>query len=125
MNTDKCIFNDFVGVGGNFKYINPIKQKDVKEILSVLPDTLEELWIFGSSTTDKCQDNSDIDICLVGNTTRDEEKRIYMKPKSAVEIIKETPEGFLLEQNYGGSIYKIVKDTGVLLYKKGKGVVNG
>lgn len=80
--------------------------------------------ISGSSVSDECRPASDIDICLVGNTTHDEEKRIYMTPKCTVDIIRETPEGFREEQNHKGSIYRKVYNTGVLIYKKGVGVVN-
>jgi len=120
----KMAFNDNFNIGGNIKYVHPSKQEAIKKILEVIPETLEELWLFGSAVTEGCKPTSDIDICLVGNTTHDEEKLIYMTPKCAVDIIKETPEGFLEEQSYKGSIYKQVQDTGVLIYKKGVGIVN-
>ncbi|HVI39628.1 MAG TPA: nucleotidyltransferase domain-containing protein [Anaerovoracaceae bacterium] len=120
----KKVFEDQFNIGGNLKYVHPSKQEAVKEILKVIPESLEELWLFGSSISGSCKETSDIDICLVGNTTHDEEKLIYMAPKCAVDIIKETPEGFLEEQTYKGSIYKQVQDTGVLIYKKGVGIID-
>lgn len=120
----KKVFEDKYNIGGNLKYVHPSKQEAVKDILEVIPESLEELWIFGSSVSDNCRSVSDIDICLVGNTSHEEEKLIYMTPKCAVDIIRETPEGFLEEQKYKGSIYRQVYDTGVLIYKKGVGVVD-
>lgn len=120
----KETFEDKYKLGGNLKYVHPSKQEAVKEILEIIPDSLEELWLFGSSVTGSCKESSDIDLCLVGNTTHEEEKLIYMTPKCAVDIIRETPEGFLEEQSKKESIYKQVYDTGVLIYKKGVGIVN-
>ena len=51
----------------------------------MIPDSLEELWLFGSAVTEDCRETSDI----IG-----------------------TPEGFLEEQAYKGSIYKQVQDKG-------------
>lgn len=112
-------------ISDSLQFIHPSKIDDIKAILQVIPDTLDELWLFGSTITKNCKDTSDIDICLVGNTTHEEEKRIYMAPKCAVDIIKETPEGFMAEQKYRGSIYRQVRDTGVLLYRKGANVNHG
>lgn len=105
------------------KRVHPLKVNDIKKIMQVIPESLEELWVFGSAVTEQCRAQSDIDLCLVGNTTSDEERKIFRAPDSAVDIIKETPEGFLREQNIKGSIYKEVKDKGLLIYKKGVHII--
>lgn len=105
------------------KKIHPLKVNDIKKIIEVIPDSLEELWVFGSTVTEHCRELSDIDLCLIGNTTTDEEKLIFRAPDSAVDIIKETPEGFLREQNVKGSIYKEVKEKGLMVYKKGVNII--
>lgn len=103
--------------------IHPLKVEDIEKILGQIPESLEELWVFGSTVTEHCRPQSDIDLCLVGNTTSEEERKLFRAPDSAVDIIKETPEGFLREQRKNGSIYKEVKETGLLIYKKGANII--
>ena len=48
-----------------------------------------------------------------------EESVMYKAAKCAVDIITETPEGFARLSQKLGSIYKEVRDKGLLVYKKG------
>ena len=102
------------------KRISQYRIDDVKAILSIVPDSVEELWVFGSTVTEHCRPQSDLDICLVGNTTMEEESKLYKAAKCAVDIITETPEGFKNQQKVPGSIYKEVVEKGLLVYRKGE-----
>lgn len=104
------------------KRISQYRIDDVKAILSVVPDSVEELWVFGSTVTEHCRPQSDLDICLVGNTTMEEESKLYKAAKCAVDIITETPEGFKNQQKVPGSVYKEVVEKGLLVYRKGEDV---
>lgn len=57
------VLPDCVGVP-NIDRIYPLKQRIVRDIYNKLKDlgTVEELWIFGSSTQMRCNIHSDIDI---------------------------------------------------------------
>lgn len=104
----------------NDKRISSYRIEDVKAILSVVPDSVEELWVFGSTVTEHCRPQSDLDICVVGNTTIEEEAGLYKAAKCAVDIITETPEGFKNQQKMPGSVYKEVVEKGLLVYRKGE-----
>jgi len=99
--------------------ISPYRVDDIQAIMNHITDSIEELWIFGSTVTPFCRPQSDLDICIIGHTTTAEEAKIFTAPKCSVDIITETPEGFEKQSKIPGSVYKEVKDKGVLIYKKG------
>lgn len=101
------------------KRISPYRVEDLKKVLSKVTDSVEEVWVFGSTVTEYCRPQSDLDICVVGHTSIEEESAMYKAADCAVDIITETPEGFLESQKIPGSIYKEVVDKGILVYKKG------
>ena len=88
-------------------------------VLSKVPDSVDEIWVFGSSVTPYCRSDSDLDLCIIGHTTIEEESIMYKAAKGSVDIITETPEGFSSQSKIPGSVYKEVLDEGVLVYKKG------
>jgi len=61
----------------NLKRIHPLKQRIVNNIYESLKDNkqIEEVYIFGSSTTIRCNKNSDIDIAirLINDTKENKE----------------------------------------------------
>jgi len=103
----------------NSKSVNPLKHDDLKKVLSKVPDSVDEIWVFGSSVTPYCRPNSDLDLCIIGHTTIEEESVMYKAASGSVDIITKTPEGFASNSKIPGSVYKEVLDKGVLVYKKG------
>lgn len=101
------------------KRISPYRVEDLKKVLAKVTDSVEEIWVFGSTVTEYCRPQSDLDICIVGYTSIEEESAMYKAADCAVDIITETPEGFLEAQKVPGSVYKDVVDKGMLVYKKG------
>lgn len=104
------------------KKVSPYRINDLKAVLKKVPDSVEEVWVFGSSVTEYCKPESDLDICIIGHTTMAEETKMYKAAKCAVDIITETPEGFKKSKEIPGSVYKEVADKGLLVYKKGKNI---
>lgn len=102
--------------------IHPLRADDVKAVLAKVTENVEEIWVFGSSVTEYCRPQSDLDICIIGHTSMKEEAAIYSSAKCAVDIITETPEGFEKEKCKKGSVYKEVFEKGVLVYKKGENI---
>lgn len=101
------------------KKVSPYRVEDLKAVLSNVPDSVEEIWVFGSTLTPNCRPQSDLDLCIIGNTTIEEESKMYKAAKCAVDIITDTPEEFAEHQKIAGSIYKDVVDKGLMVYKKG------
>ena len=101
------------------KKISQYRTGDLKAVLSQVSQSVEEIWVFGSTVTPFCRPDSDLDLCIIGFTTLSEEAMMYKAPKCSVDIITETPEGFAKRCLEPGSIYKEVKDKGLLVYKKG------
>jgi|GEM_PF-2240341 len=104
----------------NEKKISQHRVEDLKALLAKVPESVEEIWVFGSTVTEHCRPQSDLDVCIIGHTTTKEESAMYKAPKCAVDIITETPEGFAKQSKINGSIYKEVIEKGVLVYKKGE-----
>ena len=102
--------------------ISPYRTEDLKAVLSVVPDSVEEIWVFGSTVTPYCRPQSDLDLCIIGHTTIEEESKMYKAAKCAVDIITETPEGFIEQQKIPGNVYKEVIEKGMLVYKKGQNI---
>lgn len=101
------------------KVVSAFRTDDLKAVLAHVPNSVEEIWVFGSTLTPYCRPESDLDLCIVGHTSMQEEAAMYNAAKCAVDIITETPEGFARRSEQPGSIYKEVKEKGLLVYKKG------
>ena len=104
------------------KRISPYRVEDLKRVLTKVTDSVEEIWVFGSTVTENCRPQSDLDICVIGHTTLEEEAAMYRAADCAVDIITETPEGFIHAQKIPGSVYKEVVEKGLLVYKKGANI---
>ena len=112
-------FGDMVGRGGRLKYVYPPKQRVLCEVLDTLPDTVEKLYVFGSSITLRCGRDSDVDICLIGNISANELNQISYSD-SPVDVIYCTQEQFdKYQRDEYDNVYKDVLNTGLLLYDRG------
>jgi len=102
------------------KKISAYRIDDIKAVLKHVTNSIEEIWVFGSTVTPYCRPQSDLDLCIIGHTTTEEESRIYKSTQCSVDIITATPKEFEKQCLIPGSVYKEVKDNGILIYKKGK-----
>ena len=109
----------------NFEKINPLKQDELKKVLDVIPDSVDELWVFGSAVTPYCRPDSDIDVCIIGNNiSREDRRTLTHAPRYGMDLINASHEEFDLQKNESGSIFNEVYTKGLLVYRKGFGVVN-
>ena len=109
----------------NFDKVNSIKRDELQKVLDVLPDSVDELWVFGSAVTPYCRPDSDIDVCIVGdNITKADRKVIFAAPRYGMDLIDVTHEQFQAERDDLGSIFYQVYTKGLLIYKKGVGLIN-
>ena len=108
----------------NLERVHEYRRKDLQEILQMLPSSVDELWVFGSSVTPYCRPDSDLDILVVGDSiTHDELSAIYKTPHCAVDLLDATHENFSNWQHQPGSIYNEIASKGLLIYKKGVGLI--
>ncbi|GHU92352.1 hypothetical protein FACS1894202_14790 [Clostridia bacterium] len=57
--------------------IFPLRQLTLLSILNNLPESVEQLYVFGSALTMDCRIDSDIDICVVGDIPSSDVRTIY------------------------------------------------
>lgn len=109
----------------NFDKISDFRKENVQNILNMIPDSVDELWVFGSSVTAYCKPTSDLDVCVVGdNISHDDLKKIFAAPKCAMDLINATHKEFTELRRERGNIFYEVYNKGLLIYKKGVGLVN-
>jgi len=108
----------------NFERVSDFKRDDLKKILDVLPNSVDELWVFGSAITPYCKPTSDIDVCIVGdNITKDERKKIFHASDQAMDLLDISHAEFEKESLEKGSVFNEVKTKGLLIYRKGEGLI--
>ena len=109
----------------NFERVNSIKRDELQKILDVLPESVDELWVFGSAVTPYCRPDSDIDVCIIGdNITREDRKRIVHAPRYGMDLLDVSHLEFEAEREVKGSIFNEVYTKGLLIYRRGEGLVN-
>lgn len=108
------------------KAVSAYKQDDLQAILEILPASVDELWVFGSAVTPFCKPDSDLDVCIVSdNITKDERRTILHAPRRAMDLLVISKDGFNLESKDRNSVYYQIRNNGVLVYRKERGVING
>jgi len=99
--------------------VHPLKRAAVEEILlSDIPDTVEQIIIFGSAVRIDCRATSDIDIAIVGSyKLHDEDSCPWLRTlkKLGPKDIK-TYTKTQLKENMG--IRKRINEQGVVIYKQ-------
>lgn len=110
----------------NLDKVSHFRRSNVENILKMLPESVDELWVFGSAATPYCKPTSDLDVCVIGETiSHDELKAIFAAPKCAMDLLNTTHKEFEEKRVYDGDIFYEVYNKGLLIYKKGRGLVNG
>ena len=109
----------------NFDRVSHFKQDDLQKVLDVIPDSVDELWVFGSAVTEYCRPDSDLDVCAVGDMISKEDRKVLAHaPRNAMDLLTVSHEEFAKESSEPGSVFYDVKTKGLLIYKKGAGLVN-
>jgi len=114
-------FPDPHGFGNEYRPIFPPRHRTVKAILDNLPDTVEKVYIFGSSIRIDCSPASDLDVFFIGSITNDEYcKMMWAIPEyEAVDLITETNKEFMYNLEDGwSSLYQKVYEGGYKIYEK-------
>ena len=108
-----------------FAKISEFKRDDLKAVLAVIPESVDELWVFGSAVTPYCRPDSDLDVCVVGDTiTKKARKVLAHAPRRGMDLLNISNADFLAERNQAGSVFYDVYHKGLLVYKKGVGIID-
>ena len=110
----------------NFERVSEYKREDLEKVLEVLPESIDELWVFGSAITEYCRPDSDLDVCIVGyNISKEDRRTLAHAPRYGMDLLDINHADFEKESKEKGSIYNEIKTKGLLIYKKGIGLING
>ena len=110
----------------NFERVSEYKREDLEKVLGAVPESVDELWVFGSAVTPYCRPDSDLDVCIVGdNISKEDRRRLAHAPRYGMDLIDINHESFNRESRENGSVFNEIKTKGLLIYKKGEGLING
>ena len=114
-------FPDPFGYGKIYTPIFPPRHHTMKAILDNVPETVEKIYVFGSSLRLDSAVNSDLDVFMVGSLTPEDLNRIYraVPEGEKADILVETEDEFMrnLEDNYS-SLYRKVYEGGYKIYER-------
>ena len=115
----KLNFPDPFGYGKDFCPVFPLRHHSLKAILDNIPDTVESVYIYGSSLRMDTAFNSDLDIFIIGSISKNDLKKIYqaIPKKEKVDILIETKEEFEYNlHNHWNDLYRKVFEGGYKVY---------
>ncbi|MCL2351250.1 MAG: nucleotidyltransferase domain-containing protein [Firmicutes bacterium] len=103
-------YPDPLGCGDEFRPVFPPRHRALKAVLDNLPESVDKVYVFGSSIRWDSAVNSDLDLLLIGNPTNAEMNALYrsIPEGEKADILTETEEAFM----------KGVADGWSLLYRK-------
>ena len=89
-------FPDPFGYGDEYRPVFPLRHHTLKAVLDNIPETVECVYVYGSSLRLDTAFNSDLDVFVIGAMTNDELGRIYraIPDGEKLDILVETREEF-------------------------------
>ncbi len=114
-------FNKLFNTDYKIEHIYPSKQKDVIKLLEQLPSEVEKLYVFGSSLTLHCGEESDIDLLVIAGKSEKLYKVFSTLLKTLdneVDLIIKTQEEFDENVKIKNSICDVVSREGLLIYER-------
>lgn len=107
--------------------IHPRKRFAVEALLtSDIPDSVDQIIIFGSALTARCHERSDLDICIIGDYRLEHENdgtipggwlKNIRRELGHKDVVMATPEEYY-ERYPDFGIYKMIHREGVLVYDR-------
>ncbi len=113
-------FNKLFDTDYKIEHIYPSKQKDVIKLLDQLPSGVEKIYVFGSSLTLHCGEESDIDLLVIASKSEKLYKVFSTLLKTLdneVDLIIKTQEEFNENVKIKNSICDVVSREGLLIYE--------
>ena len=114
-------FPDPFGYGAEYKPISPPRHHAMKAVMDNISETVEKVYVYGSSIRLDSATDSDLDIFILGSLTSSELNNIYraIPADEKVDILVETAEEFSahLDDNRN-SLYQRVYEGGYKIYER-------
>ena len=114
-------FPDPFNYGQIYKPIFPLRHHTMKAILDNIPDTVNKIYVFGSSLRLDVAVNSDLDVLFIGSITNAELTKIIraIPEGEKADFLIETEEEFIqnLESDFN-NLYRKVYEGGYKIYDK-------
>jgi len=114
-------FPDPHGYGDEFRPVFPPRHRALKAVLDNLPESVDKVYVFGSSIRWDSAVNSDLDLLFIGNPTNDEMNALYRRlpEDEKVDILVETEENFAEGVAGGWSLlYRKIYEGGYKIYER-------
>ncbi len=104
----------------NLDKINKIKYDKIKKCLDFVEKTnkdniVQKIYLFGSSISNECTENSDIDLCLV--TDYNSSNSVFFKIFGNIPLVMNDNCDILIYSKLKGKIKEEIDKKGVLIYK--------
>jgi len=114
-------FPDPFGYGDKYRPVFPLRHHTLKALLDNIPDTVECIYVYGSSLRLDTAFNSDLDVFIVGMLTNDELGKIFraVPEHEKLDVLVETREEFLNNlDNHWNTLYKKIYEGGYKVYER-------
>ena len=114
-------FPDPFGFGDEYRPVFPLRHRTLKALLDNLPETVERVYVYGSSLRLDTAFNSDLDVFIVGTLSNEELGRIYKTvPKGErLDILVETGKEFQHNLvSHWNDLYRKVYEGGYKVYER-------
>ena len=114
-------FPDPFKYGDEYRHVFPLRHHTLKAVLDNLPETVERVYVYGSSLRLDTAFNSDLDIFIIGSVTNEQLGRIYraVPERERLDVLVETRAEF--ESNLAGhwnDLYRKVYEGGYKVYER-------
>ena len=116
-------FPDPHDFGDLYKPIFPPYHRTVKAIMDNIPETVEKIYIFGSSIRIDCSPYTDVDVFIVGEMTDSEYKKMIKAlpvNKGADILIEKAEEFYFNVEDESNSMYRRIFEGGYKIYERKK-----
>ncbi|MDF2614509.1 MAG: polymerase beta, Nucleotidyltransferase [Clostridia bacterium] len=114
-------FNKLFDTEYKIEHIYPSKQRDMMKFLNQLPQEVEKVYVFGSSLTLHCGEESDIDLLVVAEKSESLYKAfstVFKTLDSEIDLIIKTKKEFDENAEVRNSICDVVNREGLLIYER-------
>ncbi len=117
----KYNFPDPYNFGEAYRPVFPPRHKTMKAVLDNIPETIEAVYVFGSSIRFDTGIDSDLDVLLIGELPNDDYNKICRAvPKGEkLDLLVETKERFLSQlDDEWSSLYRKIYLRGYKIYER-------
>jgi predicted nucleotidyltransferase len=101
-----------------YRFVHPLKQKSLESVFENLPDSVDELWVFGSAVTRSHYPWSDLDLFVIGDLTALDRKRVILSAGCPVDLLVDTKDNFNAHCDEFAHCYYRIKREGIKYFDR-------